>query len=86
MPDIFVDFGEVMVIRGFGKRLDHGLDVAMEFTAADEADVEFFHLGEDVLVKEAGVHTDNNGNGLAATGANHAHQMANHLFDGVAVV
>jgi len=86
LPDIFVGFAEVVVIGGFRKRFDHGFDVAVELAAADEADVEFLHGGEEVLVEKAGVHADDDGYGFAVPSADHTHHMVDHLFDGVAVV
>ncbi len=86
LPDILVGLAEVVVIHGFGKRLDHGLDIAVELAAADESDVELFHGGEEVLVEKAGVHADDDRDGLTVTGANHAHHMLDHLRGGVAVV
>ena len=85
LPDIFAGLSTVMIIGCFGKRLDHGLDVAVESSVADEADVEFLHLGEEFLVIKAGIHADEDGNGLAVAGANHAHHVANHLRSRVAI-
>ncbi len=81
LPDVLIGFAEVMGISGFRKELDHSFDVA-----ADETDVEFFYFGKDILVEKSRVHADNDGNGFAVAGADHAYHMADHFLDSVAIV
>ena len=63
-----------------------GLDVLVNFTAADIANLQLFAELEDLLIKETAVHPEDNRHIRAIFFANQGHDMPDHLLDRPAMV
>jgi hypothetical protein len=69
-----------------GSLLRQGLHVTVELTGTKVADLQGFKRREELLIKKAGITTDDNGNVPSVMLADLPYDMINHLLNGIGMI